>query len=340
MQWYSLRSKLILCVYSFLLVSLFLDLSFSPLSINVLAFSTPMFSSLSRKNRLSKTANSILEMKKEKTLLGDVHSLTYSSLMNANKGKGGRLYSTSSTSVEKKSEKNAMSFRNFSLPKLDFLFPNFPTVLSSTAGNGKTVEQIEILKDELILKAKSVNRGLLETDEDQIEINLLISKLEKLNPCANPLSDSRLTARWKLIYTSSEAILGRSRFDSFRPKDDIVQKIDASKGRARNEETLIPLSFLPSFKIRNSVDARLEIDLEENQRNETKNRVKVFFEQFNIGPYIKIKTENENYLDVTYLDDDMRISRGGKGNVFVLINDKSIPNWSITSYDEETIANN
>ena len=64
--------------------------------------------------------------------------------------------------------------------------------------------------------------------------------------------------------------------------------------------------------------------------------MKVFFEQFNIGPYIKIKTENENYLDVTYLDDNMRISRGGKGNVFVLINDESIQNWSIDSYDEET----
>lgn len=244
-----------------------------------------------------------------------------------------------STSKNEKSKKNVYSFPSFSLPKFDFVLPTFSVTKTSNADKETTLDQIGNLKSELIKKASSVKKGLVETDEDQIEINLLISKLEALNPSTSPLTDTRLTARWKLIYTSSEAILGRSRFDAFRPKDDIVQKIDATKGRARNEETLIPISFLPSFKIRNSVDARLEINLEENERNQTKNRVKVFFEQFNIGPYIKIKTENENYLDITYLDDNMRISRGGKGNVFVLINNNSIQNWSIDSYDEESIVN-
>jgi hypothetical protein len=49
-------------------------------------------------------------------------------------------------------------------------------------------------------------------------------------------------------------------------------------------------------------------------------RVQVQFEKIQIGPF-RFSFNSSNYLDVTYLDNDLRISRGGRGNVFVLIKD-------------------
>lgn len=90
---------------------------------------------------------------------------------------------------------------------------------------------------------------------------------------------------------------------------------------------------------------------------ETDQRVRVFFQRLELGP-IKVnfkassrswrgcvvgfaceclwitfspsppppclnqhQNQSENYLDTTYLDNDMRISRGGRGNAFVLLRD-------------------
>lgn len=87
-----------------------------------------------------------------------------------------------------------------------------------------------------------------------------------------------------------------------------LQTIDAINKRAKNEECIKPLPFLPVIK--NSVDASII--------PETKSKVKVRFETFNLGP-ISFQAKNaENFLDTTYLDKDLRISRGGRGNIFVL----------------------
>lgn len=48
--------------------------------------------------------------------------------------------------------------------------------------------------------------------------------------------------------------------------------------------------------------------------------MKVFFQKLMLGP-LKVDFKSENYLDTTYLDGDMRISRGGRGNTFVLLRD-------------------
>lgn len=53
---------------------------------------------------------------------------------------------------------------------------------------------------------------------------------------------------------------------------------------------------------------------------ETDQRVGVYFQKLMIGP-IKVNFKSYNYLDTTYLDQTLRISRGGRGNLFVLIRD-------------------
>jgi hypothetical protein len=58
---------------------------------------------------------------------------------------------------------------------------------------------------------------------------------------------------------------------------------------------------------------------------ETKNKVKVDFLEFAVGP-IKYKPEPNTFkgeLSVTYLDEEMRISRGDKGNAFVLLKEST-----------------
>lgn len=48
-------------------------------------------------------------------------------------------------------------------------------------------------------------------------------------------------------------------------------------------------------------------------------KVKVFFKQFEIGKLkIKAPASAVGALDITYLDPTLRLSRGDKGNIFVL----------------------
>lgn len=49
-------------------------------------------------------------------------------------------------------------------------------------------------------------------------------------------------------------------------------------------------------------------------------RVNVQFQTLTFGP-LQIPFKSDNWLDVTYLDQDVRVSRGGRGNVFVLVRD-------------------
>lgn len=46
----------------------------------------------------------------------------------------------------------------------------------------------------------------------------------------------------------------------------------------------------------------------------------VQFQTLTFGP-LQIPFKSDNWLDVTYLDQDVRVSRGGRGNVFVLVRD-------------------
>ena len=51
-----------------------------------------------------------------------------------------------------------------------------------------------------------------------------------------PTKSSLITARWRLVYTTSESILGKTRPAVFRPVGPIYQYIDLAKGTARYEE--------------------------------------------------------------------------------------------------------
>lgn len=155
---------------------------------------------------------------------------------------------------------------------------------------------------QLLDALKGLGRGVSATEEDKKKVEKLASQLEKLNP-TKPLLGPELTGKWQLLYTTSDSILGTSRPAPFRPWGEIYQSIDAENLKAKNQET---------FPFFNAVEADLEPI--------AKDEVNVQFKKFFIGGIIPITApaSAQGKLKITYLDDDIRISRGNRGNLFVL----------------------
>lgn len=167
-------------------------------------------------------------------------------------------------------------------------------------------------KQALIEKVSPLNFGreVADNRKEQNEIEELIRQVEATNRSPSPGTDSNLSGEWDTIYTTSTSILGTGK-PGFLQASRIVQEIDAPNLRAKNVEYF---QFGP-FKIVNSVDAKLT--------PVSAMRFNVNFIQFNILNLFTINVEKNNrftgWLEVTYLDENMRISRGNKGNLFVLV---------------------
>lgn len=161
-------------------------------------------------------------------------------------------------------------------------------------------------KEELLELIEPLKRGLAATAEDQEAVEEVVQQLERLNPTPKPLESPYLNGQWRLVYTTSDSILGRSKPAFLRPSGPIYQLLDGPNLRAANKETA------PLY---NQVFAEL--------RPMSVNKVAVQFKTFKIFGLIPISApaSAKGELAMTYLDDEMRISRGDKGNLFVLLMD-------------------
>lgn len=159
------------------------------------------------------------------------------------------------------------------------------------------------LKEELLEAIKPLDRGAEATPEDQQLIDQLTRKLEAVNPTKEPLKKSDLlNGKWELIYTTSKSILQTERPKFLRSRVN-YQAINVDTLRAQNMETW------PFF---NQVTADLKPI---NSR-----KVAVKFDYFKILGVIPVKAPERasGQLEITYLDEDLRVSRGDKGNLFIL----------------------
>ncbi|GLC38022.1 hypothetical protein PLESTB_000445200 [Pleodorina starrii] len=173
-----------------------------------------------------------------------------------------------------------------------------------TAPISNKAETRNALKEQLLERLEGLNRGASATVDDKAEVERLASSLEKLNPTSQPLrAPQLLSGKWRLLYTTSAAILATNRPPPLRPQGPIFQTIDVEKLKARNNETW------PFF---NQVSADLS--------PLSTNKVAVQFRTFKLLGFISITAppSARGELSVTYLDDTLRISRGDKGNLFVL----------------------
>ncbi|XAR49402.1 hypothetical protein NMG60_11032594 [Bertholletia excelsa] len=161
----------------------------------------------------------------------------------------------------------------------------------------------ESLKEELLQAIVPLDRGAEATPEDQERIDQIARKLESINKIKEPLKSNLLNGKWELLYTTSQSILQTQRPKFLRPNGKIYQAINVDTLRAQNMETW------PFF---NQATANL-VPL--NAR-----RVAVKFDNFKIAGLIPIKSRGSGrgQLEITYLDEELRISRGNQGNLFVL----------------------
>ncbi|MEW5302031.1 MAG: hypothetical protein WDW36_004843 [Sanguina aurantia] len=177
-----------------------------------------------------------------------------------------------------------------------------PIGIASFFGLNKT-EKLAEAKQNLLEAIEPLSRGATASDEDKEEIEQLARVVEGFatsKPLANPL----LNGQWELLYTTSAGILGLSKPPPFRPSGPIYQYIDAQELTARNQETA-PFWNSVSAELKPLNDKKLAVQFK---------TFKLFNGVFSIGAPEAAKGE----LSITYVDEELRVSRGDKGNLFVL----------------------
>ncbi|HEY9813318.1 MAG TPA: PAP/fibrillin family protein [Candidatus Sericytochromatia bacterium] len=188
-------------------------------------------------------------------------------------------------------------------------------------------------KAKLLEAIAGKNRGLLATEVDKQAILVAVSQLEERNPNPKPFEAlDLLEGNWRLLYTSSDELLRIDNFPLLK-LGQIYQCIRAKDSRVYNIAEVYGLPYLEGLV---SVAASFEVL--------SKIRVQVKFERSIIGLQRLVGYESPNefirqiengkkfpafdfninsndqqgWLDITYLDQDLRIGRGNKGSVFVL----------------------
>jgi hypothetical protein len=133
----------------------------------------------------------------------------------------------------------------------------------------------------------------------------MFERLEKLNPTRKPLLSPKVNGVWDLQYTTSESILGKGGYPRIGP---IKQMVDTTTRTAYNAEVVNYFNVLP-------VERKIVAELTPTSNQYTKVQFKKFF----IGPIsFNAPEQFKGALDITYVDDDLRLTRGDKGNIFVL----------------------
>jgi len=177
------------------------------------------------------------------------------------------------------------------------------------------------------------NRGLLAQELDRVMILEAIAQLEDENPTPRPTASPQLLeGNWRLLYTTSRELLGIDRIPLFQ-LGEIYQCIRTENQAVYNIAEIVGLPWLEGLVC---VTAQFEVVSER--------RLTVKFQRSIIGLQrllgyqspnqmieklaegqkflpIDFKIENreqEGWIDLTYLDETLRINRGNEGSVFVL----------------------
>ena len=183
------------------------------------------------------------------------------------------------------------------------------------------------------------NRGLLAVENERKAILAAIEQLEKLNPTPQPINAPHLLeGDWRLLYTTSQELLRIDRFPLLQ-LGQIYQCVRTAEAKVYNIAELVGPPLLQGLV---SVAAHLE--------PVSSQRVNVKFEramfglqrligyQSPAGLIQQLQTcpqfswlkgidfrinsgERRGWIEITYLDQDMRIVRGNQGSVFVLTKD-------------------
>ncbi|KAK4708224.1 hypothetical protein R3W88_029149 [Solanum pinnatisectum] len=182
------------------------------------------------------------------------------------------------------------------------------------------------IKIQLYDSLQGINRGIFGVSSDKkFDIEELVKHLESQNPTFEPtLSLDKVAGNWKLIY-STISILGSKRtklgLRDFITLGDLYQNIDISQGKAVN---------VIKFNARGLSLLSGELRIEASFKIASKSRVDIFYNSSGITPDQLMNVFQKNYnlllgifnpegwLEITYVDENLRIGRDDKGNIFVL----------------------
>ena len=196
-------------------------------------------------------------------------------------------------------------------------------------------------KAELLEAIAGKNRGLLASEIDNVRVLAAIQEMEDSNPTPYPLkSKELLEGDWRLLYTTSKGILGLDRVPLFK-LGQIYQCIRTADAKVYNIAEIAGLPLLEGLvsvaaTFEPISDRRVNVMFERYvvglQRFVGYNTPKEFIKQIESGKkFLPLDFSIDNrdragWLDITYLDHDMRIGRGNEGNVFVLTKESELAN--------------
>ena len=184
----------------------------------------------------------------------------------------------------------------------------------------------EVTKNQLIRQLEGLNRGIFGVQsEKQKAIHDTIAKLEAVNPTAEPTAEPQLLdGSWKLLY-STIRILGTKRsklgLREFVQIGELYQDIDMARKTAVNRVEF-NVSGFALLKGCLTITAGFE--------SENASQVNVVFQKAELEPDQLEQLFQKNYdllleifnpegwLEVTYVDEHLRVGRDDKGHVFVL----------------------
>ena len=192
-----------------------------------------------------------------------------------------------------------------------------------------------LVKGDLLREIAGKNIGNSATPMEKQAIASLVTRLEECNPNPKPLEAPHLLdGNWRLLYTTSRELLGLNNIP-LANLGNIYQCVRVKDAKIYN---IAELSGLPSLAAIFSVSARFEPQNE--RRVDVKfNRIvsgfqsllgyrspSQFIERIESGKNFRFQAidfsipdgNQQGWLDITYLDEDLRVGRGNQGSIFVL----------------------
>jgi PAP_fibrillin len=188
-------------------------------------------------------------------------------------------------------------------------------------------------KAELLRRIADCNRGITATADEKLAIAAAIAQLEERNPTPNPLAaPAKLEGDWQLLYTTSQELLGLDRIPLIN-LGAIYQSIRTAESKIYNiaEVSGIPLlegiisvvaDFTPLDQRR--VEVQFSRAIWGGQRLMRYQSPAQFISAIAAGQkfwaidFAIAPRSRNGWVDITYLDDDLRIGRGNVGSLFVL----------------------
>ncbi|CAH1423737.1 unnamed protein product [Lactuca virosa] len=191
----------------------------------------------------------------------------------------------------------------------------------------KEPTEIDLLKKQLVGSFYGTSRGLTATSETRAEVVELITQLEAKNPTPAPTEAlPLLNGKWILAYTSfiglgsTTAITTNAKFEVRSPKRVQIKFDEGIIGTPQLTDSIeLPenVEFLGQ-KLDLSPFKGLLTSVQDTASNVAKTISSQPPLKFSIS-----QTNAESWLLTTYLDEELRVSRGDGGSVFVLIKEGS-----------------